>query len=68
MEYVYLDTSIFEANNFFEGAKIKSFMRLNDEGHIKIVLPQLTIDEILSRLHSNVKNASAGLTHFRDNF
>ena len=56
-DIIFLDTSIFEANNFLEGNRIKEILKLSEEGVIKIVIPKLTYDEILNRIKKNIEAA-----------
>lgn len=65
METLYIDTSIFESNNFFEGHRIKQLYRLSKNGKIKIVLPELTYDEIRNRLHINIKSSIERFDKYR---
>jgi len=66
MDYVFIDTSVFEENNFFEGAKIKELLRLGEKEEIKILLPQITYRELINRINNNVDNALNSFKSFRD--
>ncbi len=57
MNYIYIDTSIFETNNFLESERINQILKLSEEGHIQIVLPFITYSEIKNRAAKNIKAA-----------
>ena len=56
-DIIFLDTSIFEANNFLEGQRIKEIFKLSEKEDIKIVLPRLTYEEIINRVKKNIEEA-----------
>lgn len=66
MDIIFLDTSIFEANNFLEGKRINEILKLSEEGNIKIVLPKLTFDEIINRIKKNIEIASSKFSKCRN--
>ncbi len=49
MDYIYIDTSIFEANNFLERHRINEIFKLAEEKELGIVLPAITYNEVKSR-------------------
>jgi hypothetical protein len=55
---LFIDTSIFEANNFFEGDRIKQILKLASEGTVKILMPIITYYEILNRAGKNIEDAT----------
>ena len=55
MDIIFIDTSIFESNNFLESDRIKEVYKLAERGEIKVVLPELTYDEILNRISKNIE-------------
>src|SRR5699024_2028864 len=57
MDIIFLDTSIFVANNFLEGNRIKSIYRLAKNKEIKVILPQLVFDEIINQVKKNIDDA-----------
>lgn len=57
MENIFLDTSIFESENFFEGRRIKQFFELGEKGHIRLILPKIVIDEVENRIKKRVREA-----------
>lgn len=65
MEYVYLDTSVFESNNFLEGSRINEILKLSEADKIRLVLPEITYQEVLSREMVNVRAALAKHKKFR---
>jgi predicted nucleic acid-binding protein len=67
MEYVFIDTSVFEKNYFLEGSAINEILRLAEEGYIKILMPQLTYDEILRRIAKRINEAIERSSTFRKN-
>lgn len=54
MDYVFIDTSVFISNNFLEGNLIKQLLKLSKEGFIKIVLPEIIVQELKSNISKNV--------------
>jgi predicted nucleic acid-binding protein len=66
VEYVFLDTSIFETNNFLEGKRINELLKLSEDGEIKIVLTRITHNEIISRFRKNLKESKSAFKTFRD--
>lgn len=66
MDNLFIDTSIFESNNFFESKRIKEIFKLSREGHLRVVLPKLTYDEIENRLYKNIDEASQKLKKYKD--
>ena len=62
MDYVFIDTSVFEANNFFAGSKINGILKLAQDEHIKIILPLITVNEIKNRAYLNIKTAIDKIT------
>lgn len=43
MDNIFIDTSIFESNNFLESKRIDQILKLGEEKHIQILLPAVTI-------------------------
>lgn len=66
MDTIFLDTSIFESNNFLESKRIKEVYKLAERGHLKVVLPKLTYDEILNRISKNIVEASQKFKKYRN--
>lgn len=66
MDNIYIDTSIFEANNFFEGKRLNELLKLAEEGHISIIMPELTYDEIKNRIKKNITEAINKLNRNRN--
>ncbi|KQC33493.1 hypothetical protein AAU57_09335 [Nonlabens sp. YIK11] len=66
MDIIFLDTSIFESNNFLEGKRIKEVFKLAERGHLKVVLPELTFDETLNRISKNVEESSQKFNKYRN--
>ena len=66
MDIIFIDTSIFEANNFLESKRIKEVFKLAERGHIKVVLPKITYDEILSRIANNIEESHKKFNKFRN--
>ena len=66
MDILFLDTSIFEANNFLESKRIQEVFRLAERGEIKVVLPKLTYDEIINRIFKNIDESSQKFKKFRN--
>lgn len=66
IDILFLDTSIWEANNFLESNRIKQLIKLSNDGNVKLILPQLTFDEILNRLRKNAKAAVSKVKKHRN--
>ena len=66
MENVFIDTSIFEGNNFLESKRINEILKLSEEGQIRIILPQITYLEIVNRATINVKTSISRFKKFRN--
>ena len=57
MDYVFIDTSVFESENFLMGNKINSLFSLAQSDEIIILLPQLTYEEIKNRIRKRCKES-----------
>ena len=66
MDTIFLDTSIFESNNFLESKRIKEVYKLAERGHLNVVLPKLTYDEILNRISKNIVESSQKFKKYRN--
>ena len=66
LDTVFIDTSNFVKENFLEGQKIKEIFRLCYEGHIQLVMPSITYNEILNRISQNGNEAYNHFKSFRD--
>tara|TARA_B100000780_G_scaffold274229_1_gene238945 strand:- start:2229 stop:3269 length:1041 start_codon:yes stop_codon:yes gene_type:complete len=66
MDIIFIDTSIFESNNFLESKRIREVYKLAERGDIKIVLPELTYDEIINRISKNIIEASQKFKKYRN--
>src|SRR5690554_6746491 len=65
MDTLYIDTSIFEANNFFESHRINQLYKLSKKEKIKVIIPELIYDEIKNRLHINIKSSVDRFSKYR---
>ncbi len=66
MDTIFIDTSIFEANNFLESKRIKEIFKLAERKDICVVLPRLTYDEIVNRISKNIEESSQKFKKYRD--
>ncbi len=66
MDTIFIDTSIFESNNFLESKRIKEVYKLAERGDIKVVLPQLTYDEILNRISKGIEESNEKFKKYRN--
>ena len=66
MDIIFIDTSIFESNNFLESKRIKEVYKLAEREDIKIVLPELTYDEIVNRISKNILEANQKFKKYRN--
>lgn len=65
MDNIFIDTSIFEENNFLESKRINEILKLSEESYIRIVLPEVTYEEILIRISKNVDEAFEKFNRYR---
>lgn len=66
MDIIFIDTSVFEENNFLESHRINQILKLGEERYIKIILPEITKREIVNRLRKNVTDAVVSFKKYRD--
>jgi len=66
MDTIFLDTSIFEANNFFESKRIQEVYKLAERGDIRVVIPKLTFDEIINRIFKNIDESNQKFKKYRN--
>jgi len=66
MDIIFIDTSIFEANNFLEGKRIQEIYKLAERRDIRVIIPKLTHDEIINRIYKNIEEASQKFKKYRD--
>jgi predicted nucleic acid-binding protein len=66
MDTVFIDTSVFISENFLEGNRIREIYKLAYDGHIQLVLPRITYNEILNRIAINTTEALTGYKAFRE--
>lgn len=66
MDTIFIDTSIFEANNFLESKRIQEIYKLAERGDIKVVIPKLTYDEIINRISKNIEEANQKFKKYRE--
>lgn len=65
-QYVLIDTSVYESNNFFEGKKILELLRLSSESYITILLPEIVKQEILKHINDKVESSIRSLKKARN--
>lgn len=61
MDYIFIDTGIFESNNFLESKSMQQLLKLAEEGEVAIVLPKITYNEVLARARVHIR---AGIEQF----
>lgn len=66
MDTIFIDTSIFESNNFLESNRIKEVYKLAERGEIKVVVPRLTYDEIINRISKNIDEVDKKFEKYRN--
>jgi hypothetical protein len=59
MDIIYIDTSIFESENFTEGSKLKQLIELGQKDMIKLLLPEITYREVVERIRKKLKDAKS---------
>lgn len=65
MDTLFIDTSIFESNNFFEGRRIKELFKLSKQEKISVIIPEITFDEIKNRINKNIDSAQNKFERYR---
>ncbi|GAA4100447.1 PIN domain-containing protein [Mucilaginibacter panaciglaebae] len=63
---IFIDTSIFEGNNFFEGDRIRQLLKWGKEKKVKILMPIITYNELLSRASKNLDEVETKAKKFRN--
>jgi predicted nucleic acid-binding protein len=66
MDTIFIDTSLFESNNFLESKRIKEVYKLAERGDLKVILPKLTYDEILNRISKNIEESGEKFKKYRN--
>ncbi len=56
---VFVDTSVFESENFFKGRRLKQLCDLSKNGVIEVKITDIVYNEIIHRIHSNITKAQA---------
>ncbi len=59
MDIIFVDTSIFESENFIEGSKLKQLIDLGMKKNVKILIPEITYNEVKARIKKKLKEAKA---------
>lgn len=59
MDYVFIDASVFIAEHYFKGTKIKTLLNASKRGQISVVLTDLTLFEIKKHLKADVTKQSS---------
>lgn len=65
MDNVILDTSIFIAENFFAGTRIKSLLKIAEQGHINLFITEITKRELINNIRKSVLEAVAFHKRFK---
>jgi hypothetical protein len=55
MDYIFVDTGIFEENNFLETEAMQQLLKLGEEEELVIVLPRITYNEVLNRAKVRIR-------------
>jgi hypothetical protein len=63
MENIFIDTVIFRNEKFLIGARMKGLLRLCKEGHFRLILPKITVNEIKAQYKKVCKVAWDEHTH-----
>lgn len=67
MDYIYIDASIIEGNNFTEGKRINEIFKLAEEGHIQILLTAITYNEIVNSAIRIIRDSVSKFKNYRNN-
>ncbi|MFK7795871.1 MAG: PIN domain-containing protein [Aureispira sp.] len=62
---IFIDTSVFESENFTQGNKIKEIFNLSSRGVVQVLMPILTYKEILSRAKFNINKSIQQINSFK---
>lgn len=54
---IFIDTSIFESENFFKGRKLNNLCELSREGLVELKITDIVYNEIIQRIHANIEKA-----------
>lgn len=57
MQNIFIDTSVFVSDNFLHGNGINGIFRLVRDGHFKLIMPLITINEIKSQFGKRAQEA-----------
>lgn len=57
MDHVFIDTSFFESENFFQGKVLRELFELGHSGEIQILITKIVYKEIKSRIHKSLERA-----------
>ena len=68
MEHIILDTNIFIKENFLEGKRIREFLKLSEEGKIKVVMTVITVGEVKNRFRIFSRIAVQNLNEYKNQF
>ena len=58
-KYIFIDTSVFESENFIEGNKIKKLFDFANKRQIEIILPEIIRREVIARMRINLRIAKS---------
>ncbi len=62
---VYLDTQTFVQNNYFKGGKIQDLFSFAEEKHVKLLITEITLNEIKSNIREDIETASQEVEKYR---
>ena len=65
MDIVFIDTSVFETNNFIEANAINQLLKLGRNKEIQIIIPEIIIREIENRIHKKITESYTVFKNFR---
>ncbi|MEI9478485.1 MAG: PIN domain-containing protein [Deltaproteobacteria bacterium] len=64
--YVFLDAHVFKDCDFqYEGGTLKRILGLVDKGQLRLLLTDVTVDEVISSINEAVATATKGINHAR---
>lgn len=66
MENVFVDTSEIMGGNYFESTKLKEILKLAKDGHIQILMPEITYKEVEKNADESINKAIQDRKKYRD--
>lgn len=59
MDTIFIDTSVFISNNYLDSASIRQILKWGQQGYIRILMPEITYQELKKNAHEAIQKALA---------